>query len=138
MDIILHCLDPSQLKNKGLQDVFPAVCRFNQVSHCPATRRIAGKKLYTLYTAFEFVHFIKLNWAFISIVLAVGSNAGTLTMYELRQGKCTTINAHGSPVTAAAFSPDGKFLVSYACGENKLCFWQTSTGKPRDFSVRRA
>ncbi|XP_063908234.1 WD repeat-containing protein 7 isoform X4 [Zophobas morio] len=99
MDIILHCLDPSQLKNKGLQDVFPAVCRFNQVSHCPATRRIA-----------------------------VGSNAGTLTMYELRQGKCTTINAHGSPVTAAAFSPDGKFLVSYACGENKLCFWQTSTG----------
>nr|XP_008195733.1 PREDICTED: WD repeat-containing protein 7 isoform X2 [Tribolium castaneum] len=99
MDIILHCLDPSQLKNKGLQDVFPAVCRFNQVSHCPATRRIA-----------------------------VGSNAGTLTLYELRQGKCTTINAHSSPVTAAAFSPDGKFLVSYACGENKLCFWQTSTG----------
>lgn len=42
MDIILHCLDPSQLKNKGLQEVFPAVCRFNQVSHCPATRRIAG------------------------------------------------------------------------------------------------
>lgn len=42
MDIILHCLDPGHLKNKGLQDVFPAVCRFNQVSHCPATRRIAG------------------------------------------------------------------------------------------------
>lgn len=44
MDIILHCLDPGHLKNKGLQDVFPAVCRFNQVSHCPATRRIAGTK----------------------------------------------------------------------------------------------
>lgn len=42
MDIILHCVDPSQLKTKGLQEVFPAVCRFNQVSHCPATRRIAG------------------------------------------------------------------------------------------------
>lgn len=42
MDIILHCVDPSQLKTKGLQDIFPAVCRFNQVSHCPATRRIAG------------------------------------------------------------------------------------------------
>lgn len=99
MDIILHCLDPSQLKNKGLQDVFPAVCKFNQVSHCPATRRIA-----------------------------VGSNSGTLTIYELRQGKYTTIPAHSGPVTACAFSPDGKFLVSYACSENKLSFWQTSTG----------
>ncbi|KAG5899856.1 hypothetical protein JTB14_012325 [Gonioctena quinquepunctata] len=99
MDIILHCLDPSQLKNKGLQEVFPAVCRFNQVSHCPATRRIA-----------------------------VGSHAGSLTMYELRQGKCVNIKAHSSAVTALAFSPDGKFLVSYACGDNKLSFWQTSTG----------
>ncbi|KAJ8933791.1 hypothetical protein NQ318_017067 [Aromia moschata] len=98
MDIILHCLDPSQLKNKGLQEVFPAVCRFNQVSHCPATRRIS-----------------------------VGSHVGTLTIYELRQGKCTTITAHLAAVTALAFSPDGKFLVSYACGENKLSFWQTST-----------
>ncbi|CAH0550599.1 unnamed protein product [Brassicogethes aeneus] len=99
MDIILHCLDPSQLKNKPLNEVFPAVCRFNQVSHCSATRRIA-----------------------------VGSNAGTLTLYELRQSKCTTIHAHSTAVTAAAFSPDGKFLVSYACAENKLSFWQTSTG----------
>ncbi|CAG9764387.1 unnamed protein product [Ceutorhynchus assimilis] len=99
MDIILHCLDPSQLKNKGLQDVFPAVCKFTQVSHCPATRRIA-----------------------------VGSNNGMLTIYELRQGKYTTIPAHSGPVTACAFSPDGKFLVSYACSENKLSFWQTSTG----------
>nr|XP_023030250.1 WD repeat-containing protein 7 isoform X6 [Leptinotarsa decemlineata] len=99
MDIILHCLDPSQLKNKGLQDVFPAVCRFNQVSHCSATRRIA-----------------------------VGSHTGSLTIYELRQGKCVNIKAHGSGVTALAFSPDGKFLVSYACVENKLNFWQTSTG----------
>ncbi|KAL1501782.1 hypothetical protein ABEB36_007047 [Hypothenemus hampei] len=99
MDIILHCLDPNQLKNKGLQDIFPAVCKFNQVSHCSATRRIA-----------------------------VGASNGTLTIYELRQSKNTTIHAHSGPVTACAFSPDGKFLVSYACSENKLSFWQTSTG----------
>ncbi|XP_066255390.1 WD repeat-containing protein 7 isoform X2 [Euwallacea similis] len=99
MDIILHCLDPNQLKNKGLQEVFPAVCKFNQVSHCAATRRIA-----------------------------VGANNGALTIYELRQGKNTTILAHSGPVTACAFSPDGKFLVSYACSEDKLSFWQTSTG----------
>ncbi|KAI8441550.1 hypothetical protein MSG28_015135, partial [Choristoneura fumiferana] len=41
MDIILHCVDQSHLKSKGLSDVFPAICRYNQVSHCPATRRIA-------------------------------------------------------------------------------------------------
>ncbi|KAL3288183.1 hypothetical protein HHI36_002633 [Cryptolaemus montrouzieri] len=99
MDIILHCLDQSQLKNKSLQDVFPAICRFTQVSHCLTTRRIA-----------------------------VGSNNGMLTLYELRHTKTTSINAHSTAVTAAAFSPDGKFLVSYSCGENKLCFWQTSTG----------
>lgn len=104
MDIILHCVDPGHLKTKGLQEVFPAVCRFNQVSHCPATRRIA-----------------------------VGSGGGTLTLYELRQSRQTTIHAHSSAVTACAFSPDGKFLVSYACGENKLCFWQTSTGKLSDW-----
>lgn len=33
MDIILHCLDPGHLKMKPLNEVFPAVCRFNQVSH---------------------------------------------------------------------------------------------------------
>lgn len=32
MDIILHCLDPGHLKAKPLIEVFPAVCRFNQVS----------------------------------------------------------------------------------------------------------
>ncbi|XP_017768503.1 PREDICTED: WD repeat-containing protein 7 isoform X2 [Nicrophorus vespilloides] len=99
MDIILHCLDQGHLKTKGLQEVFPVVCRFNQVSHCQLTRRIA-----------------------------VGANNGTLTLYELRQGKCTVISAHTSAITAAAFNPDGKFLVSYSSGENKLCFWQTSSG----------
>ncbi|KAK9306438.1 hypothetical protein QLX08_002939 [Tetragonisca angustula] len=101
MDIILHCLDPGHLKTKPLNDVFPAVCRFNQVSHCPTTRRIA-----------------------------VGSRSGQLALYELRGNvKCQTVSAHVAPVTALAFSPEGKFLVSYSCTENKLCFWQqTSSG----------
>ncbi|XP_022909128.1 WD repeat-containing protein 7 isoform X2 [Onthophagus taurus] len=99
MDIILHCLDPGHLKSKTLQEVFPVICKFNQLSHCFTTRRIA-----------------------------VGASNGTLTIYELRQAKCTTISAHSSPITACCFSPDGKYLVSYACGENKLCFWQSSTG----------
>uniref|UniRef100_A0A1B6CWJ7 WD repeat-containing protein 7 n=1 Tax=Clastoptera arizonana TaxID=38151 RepID=A0A1B6CWJ7_9HEMI len=99
MDIILHCVDPGHLKVKGLIEVFPAICRFNQVGHCPATRRIA-----------------------------VGAKSGAIALYELRSSKCQMIAAHNSPITALAFSPDGKFLVSYSCGENRLSFWQTSTG----------
>lgn len=119
MDIILHCVDPTQLKAKGLYQVFPAVCRFNQVSHCSATRRIAG----WWYCAHNRQYFLNKSY-----FVVVGSSSGTLTIYELRQNKQTTIQAHSAAITACAFSPDGKFLVSYACGENKLCFWQTSTG----------
>ncbi|XP_055703047.1 WD repeat-containing protein 7 isoform X3 [Phlebotomus papatasi] len=99
MDITLHCLDGNEMKNKHLQDLFPAICKFNQVSHCFATRRIA-----------------------------VGASNGHLAIYELRHNKCQMIPAHTNPVTALAFSPDGKFLVSYASGDNRLSFWQTSTG----------
>lgn len=99
MDIILHCVDQSHLKSKGLNEVFSAICRYNQVSHCPATRRIA-----------------------------VGSHTGQLAMYELRAGRCQSLAAHNGPVTACAFSPDGKFLVSYATSDNRLSFWQTTAG----------
>lgn len=100
MDITLHCVDSSDLKNKGLSEVCAPICKFNQISHCSATRRIS-----------------------------VGASNGNLAIYELRQNKCQMIPAHSNPITALAFSPDGKFLVSYSCGENRLSFWQTSTGK---------
>ena len=99
-DITLHCLDMADLKNRGLNEVCPSICKFNQVSHCASTRRIA-----------------------------VGASNGHLAIYELRQNKCQMIPAHQQPVTALAFSPDGKYLVSYSCSENKLSFWQTSTGE---------
>nr|XP_029714978.1 WD repeat-containing protein 7-like [Aedes albopictus] len=99
MDITLHCVDSGDLKNKGLAEVSPSMCKFNQVSHCGASRRIS-----------------------------VGASNGHLAIYELRQNKCQMIPAHTKPVTALAFSPDGKFLVSYSCAENRLSFWQTSTG----------
>ncbi|XP_021936381.1 WD repeat-containing protein 7 isoform X5 [Zootermopsis nevadensis] len=106
VDIVLHCLDPGHLKTKGLGEVFPAVCRFNQVSHCPSTRRIA-----------------------------VGAKSGHVALYELRSQKCQVslkylqmIQAHGAAITANTFSPDGKYLSTYSCKENRLSFWQTSTG----------
>lgn len=99
-DITLHCLDMTDLKNRGLTEVCPSICKFNQVSHCASTRRIA-----------------------------VGAGNGNLAIYELRQNKCQMIPAHQKAVTALAFSPDGKYLVSYSCAENRLSFWQTSTGE---------
>ncbi|XP_054730501.1 WD repeat-containing protein 7 [Anastrepha obliqua] len=99
MDITLHCVDNNELKSRGLAEVCPSVCKFNQISHCAQTRRIA-----------------------------VGAHNGHLAIYELRQNKCQMIPAHTHPITSLAFSPDGKFLVSYSCSENRLSFWQTSTG----------
>ncbi|XP_055913276.1 WD repeat-containing protein 7 [Eupeodes corollae] len=99
MDITLHCVDVNELKNRGLNEVFPSICKFNQISHCPQSRRIS-----------------------------VGASNGHLAIYELRQNKCQMIPAHTHQITALAFSPDGKYLVSYSCSENRLSFWQTSTG----------
>ena len=36
------------------------------------------------------------------------------------------IPAHEAAITSVAFSPDGKFLASYSCDENRLSFWQVS------------
>ncbi len=41
-DITLHCLDVSDLKNHPLNEICPSICKFNQVSHCASSRRIAG------------------------------------------------------------------------------------------------
>jgi hypothetical protein len=45
MDITLHCLDMGDLKNRGLNEVCAPICKFNQISHCASTRRIAGECL---------------------------------------------------------------------------------------------
>ncbi|XP_055932203.1 WD repeat-containing protein 7-like isoform X1 [Argiope bruennichi] len=99
MDIVIHCLDHTQLKVRGLKELFPAICRFYNVTYCNSTRRIA-----------------------------VGAKSGALAIYELRASKCQTISAHAAAINACAFSPDGKYLASYSNKENKLCFWQTATG----------
>lgn len=59
MDIILHCLDPTQLKTRSLSEAFPAISRFSQITHCSTSRRIA-----------------------------VGTKSGTIALYELRSSKC--------------------------------------------------
>lgn len=64
MDIVLHCVDPGHLKSRGLSEVFPSICGFPQVSHCPHTRRIA-----------------------------TGAKNGSIAMYELRAYKCQVSNS---------------------------------------------
>jgi len=98
IDIVLHCLDLAHLKNRSLTEVFPALCRFSQISHCSSSRRIA-----------------------------VGSRNGTIALYELRGPKCQHIQAHSSEVTACSFSPDGKNLATYCVAENRLSFWQQAS-----------
>lgn len=99
MDVVVHCLDLNQLKSKGLQEVFPAICRFGMVTYCSHNKRI---------------------W--------VGAKNGTLAFYELKpHSKCTTITAHTGPVIAVMVSPDGKHLASYSHADCKLKFWQTAS-----------
>jgi hypothetical protein len=98
MDVTVHCLDQTAIRNKGLQEVFPAICRFCMVSYCNNTRRIC-----------------------------VGAKNGSLAFYDLKQSKCQILSAHSGPVNAVAFSPDGKNLASYSYSDNKLMFWQTAS-----------
>ncbi len=49
-------------------------------------------------------------------------------MYELRAGKIQMLTAHTGPIIAVAFSIEGKNLATYSPSDNKLHFWQTSTG----------
>lgn len=99
MDIILHCLDLNNLKNKGLVELFPAIGKFPNVTYCSASKRIA-----------------------------VGSKSGSLAIFELRTPqKSQLITAHSTRVTCVSFSPDGKHLATYSMEENKICFWSTGT-----------
>lgn len=99
VDIVIHCLDHQQLKTRGLGEIFPAICKFLNVTYCTATRRIA-----------------------------VGAKNGNLAIYELKTPKSQIIPAHGAAVTACCFSPDGKYLATYSAGENKISFWLTASG----------
>ncbi|XP_070535704.1 WD repeat-containing protein 7-like [Ptychodera flava] len=98
MDIVVHCLDPAQLKARGLSEVFPAITRFSMVSYCANSRRVA-----------------------------VGARSGALAMYDQRTAKCQMISGHQNAVTAVSFSADGKYLATYSYGDHKLCFWQTGS-----------
>lgn len=49
MDIVIHCVDMHDLKSKGLFDVCPLICKYNQVSHCSVSKRIAGMCNFVLF-----------------------------------------------------------------------------------------
>lgn len=99
VDIILHCLDLNNLKNKGLVELFPAIGKFPNVTYCNASKRIA-----------------------------VGAKNGSLAIFELRTPqKSQLLTAHSRRVTCVSFAPDGKHLATYSIEENKICFWSTGS-----------
>nr|KAF6331322.1 WD repeat domain 7 [Myotis myotis] len=97
MDIIMYCLEGSLVKKKGLQECFPAICRFYMVSYYERSHRIA-----------------------------VGARNGSVALYDIRTGKCQTIHGHKGPITAVAFAPDGRYLATYSNTDSHISFWQVS------------
>uniref|UniRef100_A0A452TD53 WD repeat domain 7 n=1 Tax=Ursus maritimus TaxID=29073 RepID=A0A452TD53_URSMA len=97
MDIIMYCLEGSLVKKKGLQECFPAICRFYMVSYYERNHRIA-----------------------------VGARHGSVALYDIRTGKCQTIHGHKGPITAVAFAPDGRYLATYSNTDSHISFWQVS------------
>ncbi|KAK6032065.1 WD domain, G-beta repeat protein [Ostertagia ostertagi] len=96
-DVLVHCLDTSLLKQKTLSEIFPPITKFYMVAYCSSTRRIA-----------------------------FGGKNGTCVVHELRAAKAHNLQAHQGPVSAVAFSEDGKYLATYGDQDAKINFWQTS------------
>uniref|UniRef100_A0A3Q2FMN5 WD repeat domain 7 n=1 Tax=Cyprinodon variegatus TaxID=28743 RepID=A0A3Q2FMN5_CYPVA len=99
MDIIMYCIEGSLVKKKGLQECFPAICRFYMVGYCDRSYRIA-----------------------------VGARQGSVALYDVRTGKCQNIHGHKGPITAVSFAPDGRYLATYSNADSHICFWQMNTG----------
>ncbi|KAI9328858.1 hypothetical protein BDR26DRAFT_939723 [Obelidium mucronatum] len=61
--------------------------------------------------------------------LAVGTMEGMTIVYDLKTAtKGQVLEGHLKPVTAVAFSPDGKMSVTFSFEENCVRFWQLSSG----------
>ncbi|XP_056147165.1 WD repeat-containing protein 7 [Lampris incognitus] len=99
MDIIMYCIEGSLVKKKGLQECFPAICKFYMVGYCDRSHRIA-----------------------------VGARQGSVALYDVRTGKCQNIHGHKGPITAVSFAPDGRYLATYSSADSHICFWQMNTG----------
>jgi len=95
-EILMHCLEISLLKQRSLADVFPPISKFYMVAYCSVNKRAA-----------------------------FGGRNGSIIIYELRAVKSQTVQSHKSPITALAFSQDGKYLASYSSKDSNLIFWQT-------------
>ncbi|XP_072309175.1 WD repeat-containing protein 7 isoform X2 [Eucyclogobius newberryi] len=98
MDIIMYCIEGSLVKKKGLQECFPAICRFYMVGYCDRSHRIA-----------------------------VGARQGSVSLYDVRTGKCQNIHGHKGPITAVSFAPDGRYLATYSNADSHISFWQMNT-----------
>ena len=56
--------------------------------------------------------------------VAAGARNGCVAFYEIKNGRTQMLQVHKAPVTALAYSPDAKYLVSFCVQENKLTILQ--------------
>uniref|UniRef100_UPI00358F8FA6 WD repeat-containing protein 7-like isoform X1 n=2 Tax=Myxine glutinosa TaxID=7769 RepID=UPI00358F8FA6 len=111
-ELLIFCLGGQLRRKRSLQEAFPHILRFNTVSFCQRSHR-----------------------------LAVVTRNGTLTLYEPVFGHSQTIQVHAGAVSAVAFSPNGHHMATYCRERNQLCVVQVhdslrralSKLKPRDF-----
>ncbi|KAJ9078530.1 hypothetical protein DSO57_1005972 [Entomophthora muscae] len=61
--------------------------------------------------------------------LAVGVMEGAAIVYDLYTStRCLVVEGYHSPVSAVAFSPDGKFLATFSAQESLLKIWNSAGG----------
>ncbi|EDV25286.1 uncharacterized protein TRIADDRAFT_37484 [Trichoplax adhaerens] len=95
VNIILHCSDQIQLKSRNLPDSFPSLLKFNMVSFCSKSKRVA-----------------------------VGGQKGQVVIFDTKSVRSYSLSVNSTAVTALAFSADGRMIAVFSLAEARLSFWQ--------------
>lgn len=95
VDVSIHCIDSATLKQSGLHELFPALCKLSMLSSCHSSKKVA-----------------------------CGSKTGSLAIYDLKHQKCQVFHSHKGQIAAVSMSPDSKYCASYSLVDNTVCIWQ--------------
>lgn len=92
MDIIMYCVEGSLVKKKGLQECFPAICRYAGVpsgrTDVPHLLHIHWLQLTLGVSVSVVTRFYMVGYCDRSHRIAVGARQGSVALYDVRTGKC--------------------------------------------------